>query len=52
MRCSTLVERTTQLDVVADELNGCPRKTLGYATPLEIYAQHLARLEQQPDSLH
>lgn len=41
-----------QLDAVADELNGRPRMTLGFSTPLEIYAQHLQRLTQQPDSVH
>jgi IS30 family transposase len=40
------------LDAVADELNGRPRMTLGFSTPLEIYAQHLQRLTQQPDSMH
>jgi LysR family transcriptional regulator for metE and metH len=33
-----------KLDAVADELNGRPRMTLGYSTPLEVYAQHLQRL--------
>lgn len=41
-----------QLDAVADELNGRPRMTLGFSTPLEIYAQHLQWLTQQPDSVH
>ena len=41
-----------QLDAVADELNGRPRMTLGYSTPLEVYAQHLHRLTQQADSVH
>ena len=41
-----------QLDAVADELNGRPRMTLGWCTPLEVYAQHLARLAQQPESVH
>ncbi|MBO0941301.1 IS30 family transposase, partial [Acidovorax temperans] len=40
-----------QLDAVADELNGRPRMTLGYSTPLEVYAQHLHRLSQQPESV-
>jgi hypothetical protein len=26
--------------------------TLGYSTPLEVYAQHLHRLSQQPESVH
>ena len=41
-----------QLDAVADELNGRPRKTLGYRTPLEVFAEHLARLDLQPESVH
>lgn len=41
-----------QLDAVADELNGRPRMTLGYSTPLEVYAQHLQRLSHQADSVH
>lgn len=41
-----------QLDAVADELNGCPRMTLGYSTPLGVYAKHLQHLTQQSDSVH
>ncbi len=41
-----------QLDAVADSLNRRPRMTLGYCTPLEVYAQHLQRLSHQPDSVH
>ncbi len=41
-----------QLDAVADELNGRPRMTLGYSTPLEVYAQHLQRLSHQADPVH
>jgi len=29
---------------VADELNGRPRMTLGWSKPIEVYAEHLARL--------
>lgn len=38
-----------QLDAIADEMNGRPRKTLGWATPFEVYSQWLARLEHAPD---
>ena len=41
-----------RFDAVADELNGRSRMTLGDATPLEVYAQHLARLTHQPDWVH
>lgn len=41
-----------QLDAVADELNGRPRQTLGWRKPIEVYAEHLARLTTQPDNIH
>ena len=41
-----------QLDAVADQLNGRPRMTLGWRKPIEVYAEHLARLSVQPDSIH
>ena len=37
---------------VADDLNGRSKMTLGYSTPLEVYAQHLQRLSLQADSVH
>ena len=40
-----------QLDAIADQMNGRPRKTLGWLSPLEVYSQHLARLQSQPDVL-
>ena len=40
-----------QLDAIADEMNGRPRKTLGWASPLEVYGQWLARLQLQPDTI-
>ena len=39
------------LDAIADEMNGRPRKTLDWATPLEVYSQWLTRLELNPDSI-
>ncbi len=41
-----------QLDAVADQLNGRPRMTLGWRKPIEVYAEQLARLSVQPDSVH
>lgn len=41
-----------QLDAVADQLNGRPRMTLGHRKPIEVYAEHLARLALQPDYVH
>jgi IS30 family transposase len=41
-----------QLDTVADQLNGHPRMTLGWRKPIEVYAEHLARLSIQPDAVH
>ncbi len=38
-----------QLDAIADEMNNRPRKTLDWATPLEVYKQWLLKLEQ-PDA--
>ena len=40
------------LDAVADELNGRPRMTLGWHKPIEVYAEQLARLSLQADSVH
>jgi IS30 family transposase len=39
----------TQLDAIADQMNGRPRKTLGWLTPFEVYSQWLAKLEHSPD---
>jgi transposase, IS30 family len=41
-----------QLDAIADQMNGRPRKTLGWHSPLEVYGQWLAKLEHQPDAVH
>jgi len=38
-----------QLDAIADQMNGRPRKTLGWLTPFEVYSQWLAKLEHSPD---
>jgi len=38
-----------QLDAIADEMNGRPRKTLGWLTPFEVYSQWLDKLELSPD---
>jgi transposase, IS30 family len=38
-----------QLDTIADQINGRPRKTLAWATPFALYSQWLAKLEASPD---
>lgn len=38
-----------QIDAIADEMNGRPRKTLGWNTPFEVYSQWIAKLEASPD---
>jgi transposase, IS30 family len=40
-----------QLDAIADEMNGRPRQTLDWATPLEVYSGWLARLNVQPGAI-
>lgn len=40
------------LDAIAFSLNTRPRKTLGWKTPLEVYTEHMIRLEHQADSIH
>ena len=40
-----------QLDAIADEMNGRPRKTLDWATPLEVYKQWLERLQLDPSAI-
>jgi IS30 family transposase len=40
-----------QLDAIADEMNGRPRKTLGWASPFEVYSGWLAKLAVNPDSV-
>lgn len=40
-----------QLDAIADLMNGRPRKTLGWLTPLEVYGQWLNKLQHTPDSI-
>ena len=33
-----------QLDAIADEINNRPRKTLGWASPIEVYRAYLEKL--------
>ena len=33
-----------QLDAIADEINNRPRRTLGWASPLEVYRAYLEKL--------
>ena len=40
-----------ELDAIADEMNGRPRKTLDWATPFEVYSGWLARLNAPPDAI-
>ena len=40
------------LDAIALSPNTRPRKTLGWKTPLEVYSEHMIRLQQQPDAIH
>lgn len=40
-----------QLDAIADEMNGRPRKTLGWSTPIEVYSQWLTRLQTESDTI-
>lgn len=40
-----------QLDAIADEMNHRPRKTLDWSSPLEVYGQWLAKLEQPNASI-
>jgi len=40
------------MDAIALSLNTHPRKTLGWKTPLEVYTEHMIRLQQQPDAIH
>lgn len=37
-----------QLDGIADLMNGRPRKTLGWHSPLEVYSQWLTKLQHSP----
>ena len=40
-----------QLDAIADEMNGRPRKTLDWATPYEVYSGWLAKLQAPSDAI-
>ena len=41
-----------QLDAIADEINGRPRKGLGVRSPLSVYAECLAQSQKTPPSQH
>jgi transposase, IS30 family len=41
-----------QLDAIADEINGRPRKALGVRSPLSVYAELLAQSQQTPSTQH
>ena len=40
-----------ELDAIADQMNGRPRATLGFCTPLEVYGSWLQRLSQPQDAV-
>lgn len=40
-----------QLDAIADLMNGRPRKTLDWYSPLEVYEQWLTKLQHSPDTI-
>jgi transposase, IS30 family len=40
------------LDAIADSLNGRPRATHAFHTPLEVFARMLAEAEKYPSSIH
>ena len=40
-----------QLDAIADEMNGRPRKTLGWNTPFEVYSRWLAKMDAAPSAI-
>jgi IS30 family transposase len=41
-----------ELDAIALSLNARPRETLAWKSPLTVYAEHMARLQLQADSIH
>jgi len=41
-----------RLDALANELNGRPRMALSWRKPIEVYAEHPARLTHQPEPVH
>lgn len=41
-----------QLDAVADQLNGRPRATHGYYSPLEVFAEMMNKLSSTQPSIH
>ena len=40
-----------QLDAIADLMNGRPRKTLNWCTPLEVYSSWLTKLEPSAQTI-
>ncbi len=40
-----------QLDAIADQMNGRPRKTLGWENPLHVYGKWLAQLQTEPSTI-
>ena len=41
-----------QLDAIADEINGCPRKGLGVRSPLAVYQELLLNSPQHSTLVH
>lgn len=41
-----------ELDAVADQMNGRPRKTLGWQTPLQVFTDVLRRSLSGPEDIH
>ncbi|MGH8858342.1 MAG: hypothetical protein ACREXG_10025 [Polaromonas sp.] len=48
---SAETERVVRMDAIADQMNGRPRKTLGWATPLEAYRAMLVNYQSPSDTI-